>query len=72
LKLNLNETKTKVFPAKDGFVFLGYYIDAKGKGPSKKAITAITQKLREISEAGKTRNTSEIIDDLKPEYRPFW
>ena len=70
LKLSLNETKTKVFPAKDGFVFLGYYIDAKGKGPSKKAINAITQKLQqEIDEAGKTRNTSDRIDDLKQSIR---
>lgn len=65
LKLNLNETKTKLFSARDGFVFLGYYIDAKGKGPSKKAITAINQKLQEISEAGKAGNISEIIDGLK-------
>ncbi|MBC8520809.1 MAG: group II intron reverse transcriptase/maturase, partial [Methanomicrobia archaeon] len=38
LKLNLNEKKTKLIHAREGFVFLGYYIDAKGKGPSKKAI----------------------------------
>lgn len=69
LKLSLNETKTKVFPAREGFVFLGYYIDAKGKGPSKKAITAITQKLQEINEAGKTKNTSDRIDDLKQSIR---
>jgi hypothetical protein len=69
LKLNLNETKTKLFSARDGFVFLGYYIDAKGKGPSKKAITAISQKLREISEAGKAGNISERIDELKQSIR---
>lgn len=69
LKLNLNETKTKVFPAKDGFVFLGYYIDTKGKGPSKKAITAITRKLQEINEAGETKNISDIIDELKQSIR---
>ena len=69
LKLSLNETKTKLFPASDGFVFLGYYIDAKGKGPSKKAITAISQKIREISEAGKSRNISDRIDDLKQSIR---
>lgn len=69
LKLSLNETKTKVFPARDGFVFLGYYIDAKGKGPSSKAINAITLRLREINEAGKTKNTSDRIDDLRQSIR---
>jgi group II intron reverse transcriptase/maturase len=69
LKLNLNETKTKIFSARDGFVFLGYYIDSKGKGPSKKAITAISQKLKEISDASKSRNISERIDDLKQSIR---
>jgi group II intron reverse transcriptase/maturase len=65
LKLNLNEKKTKLIPAREGFLFLGYYIDANGKGPSKKAIGAISQKLHEIAEAGTRRNISERIEDLK-------
>ena len=65
IKLNLNEKKTKLIPAKEGFVFLGYYIDANGKGPSKKAIGAISQKLHEIAQAGKRRNISDRIEDLK-------
>jgi group II intron reverse transcriptase/maturase len=65
LKLKLNEKKTKLIPAKEGFVFLGYYIDASGKGPSKKAIAAISQKLHEIAQAGKRRNISDRIEDLK-------
>jgi len=69
LKLNLNEKKTKLIHAREGFVFLGYYIDAKGKGPSKKAIGAISQKLHEIAQAGKRRNISERIEDLKQSIR---
>ena len=65
LKLNLNEKKTKLIPIQEGFVFLGYYIDANGKGPSKKAIGAISQKLQEIAQAGKRRNISDRIEDLK-------
>ncbi|MCW3134923.1 MAG: CRISPR-associated primase-polymerase type A1 [Methanophagales archaeon] len=69
LKLNLNDKKTKLIHAREGFLFLGYYIDAKGKGPSKKAIVAISQKLHEIAEAGKRRNISERIEDLKQSIR---
>ena len=65
LKLKLNEKKTKLLSVREGFVFLGYYIDFKGKGPSKKAITAISQKLREVNQADKNRNIGERIDDLK-------
>ena len=71
LKLNLNETKTKLLHARDGFVFLGYYIDANGKGPSKKAIIAISQKLREISDSSKSKKITEIIDDLKQSIRDW-
>ncbi|VVB94675.1 Reverse transcriptase (RNA-dependent DNA polymerase) [uncultured archaeon] len=69
LKLNLSKTKTKILHARDGFVFLGYYIDANGKGPSKKAISAISLKLREISDLGNSKKISEIIDDLKESIR---
>ncbi len=69
LKLNLNQTKTRLFHARDGFVFLGYYIDANGKGPSKNAIIAISQKLREISDSSKSKKITEIIDDLKQSIR---
>jgi RNA-directed DNA polymerase len=69
LKLNLNEKKTKLTPIREGFVFLGYYIDANGKGPGKKAIGAISQKLHEIAQAGKRRNISDRIEDLKQSIR---
>ena len=69
LKLNLNERKTKLIPAREGFVFLGYYIDASGKGPGKKAIGAISQKLHEIAQAGTRRNINERIEDLKQSIR---
>lgn len=69
LKLNLNEKKTKLIPIREGFVFLGYYIDANGKGPGKKAIGAISQKLHDIAQAGKRRNISDRIEDLKQSIR---
>jgi RNA-directed DNA polymerase len=69
LKLNLNEKKTKLLSIRDGFVFLGYYIDDKGKGPGKKAIQAISRKVKEISQADKRKNISESIEDLKQTIR---
>jgi len=71
LKLNLNEKKTKILPVAEGFVFLGYYIDDKGKGPGKKAINAINRKLKEINQANrnKKRKISESIGDLKESIR---
>jgi len=64
LKLNLNEKKTRLVHAGKGFVFLGYYIDLKGRGPSKKAIGVISRRLHEISQTGKRRGTVERIGDL--------
>lgn len=69
LKLKLNEKKTKLIPVRDGFVFLGYYIDANGRGPSKKAIGTIRRRLHEISQAGRRRATVERIEDLKQSIR---
>lgn len=65
LRLTLSAAKTRVVPVKSGLVFLGYYIDARGKGPSKKAIDAITQKLREINEAHKESGLQERIHALR-------
>jgi hypothetical protein len=69
LKLNLNEKKTKILPAREGFIFLGYYIDAKGKGPSKKAIEVICRKLRGINEADRRKNINERVEGLKQSIR---
>lgn len=64
LKLSLNEKKTRLVHAGKGFVFLGYYIDLEGRGPSKKAIGVISRRLHEISQIGKRRATVERIEDL--------
>jgi group II intron reverse transcriptase/maturase len=69
LKLNLNEKKSRLIPASEGFIFLGYYFDDKGKGPSKKAIEAIRRRLREITEAEKRENIGARVEDLKQSIR---
>jgi len=65
LKLNLNEKKTRLIHAGKGFVFLGYYIDLNGRGPSKKAIAVISRRLHEAAGTGKRRDIGERIDELK-------
>ncbi|MDY6856501.1 MAG: group II intron reverse transcriptase/maturase, partial [Thermodesulfobacteriota bacterium] len=65
LKLKLSEKKTRLVNAREGFVFLGYYIDANGKGPSKGAIIAISSNLQDILNSGKNRDVYENIEDLK-------
>ncbi len=65
LKLKVNEKKTKIINVKEGFVFLGYYIDDKGKGASGKAIDAINSKLRQTIEAHKRKGLNERVEELK-------
>lgn len=65
LKLDLNEKKTKLLHAREGFVFLGYYIDTKGKGASRKAIDIITRRLTEISRTDGRRKADVKIEELK-------
>jgi len=65
LKLKVNERKTKIINVKEGFVFLGYYIDDKGKGASSKAIDAINGKLRQSVEAHKRKGLDERVEELK-------
>lgn len=65
LKLKANAKKTKMLNVKEGFVFLGYYIDHRGKGASRKAIEAITAKLQGVIETHKRKDLQERIEDLK-------
>ena len=64
LKLNLNEKKTRLVHAREGFIFLGYHIDAKGKGASRKAIQAISRKMTEISKGNGRKNSEAKLEEL--------
>jgi len=64
LKLRLNEKKSRLLHSSEGFVFLGYHIDAKGKGASRKAVQAITHKMTEISRSNGRKNTEAKLEEL--------
>ncbi|HSL84887.1 MAG TPA: CRISPR-associated primase-polymerase type A1, partial [Thermoanaerobaculia bacterium] len=51
LGLRLNETKTRVCRAEDGFTFLGYQYGPAGRGPSTKAVAALHARLEELDTA---------------------
>jgi group II intron reverse transcriptase/maturase len=51
LGLALNETKTRVCRAEDGFTFLGYQFGPAGRGPSLKAVAALHTRLEELETA---------------------
>jgi RNA-directed DNA polymerase len=51
LALALNEEKTRVCRAEDGFVFLGYHFGAAGRGPAAKAVEALHFRFKELSDA---------------------
>jgi group II intron reverse transcriptase/maturase len=50
LHLSLNMEKTTICKIADGFTFLGYSIDNKGKGPETKAIQAFHQRMEELEQ----------------------
>lgn len=62
LELVLNEDKTRICRAEDGFVFLGYHFGPAGRGPAVKAVAALHHRLEEISAAGSLE--PEEIDSL--------
>ncbi len=49
LKLTLNDDKTRICRAEDGFVYLGYEYGATGRGPAVKAVAALHFRLEELS-----------------------
>lgn len=51
VRLVLNDDKTRVCRAEDGFVFLGYHFGAAGRGPAAKAVEALHFRLGELARA---------------------
>jgi group II intron reverse transcriptase/maturase len=54
LKLNLQSRKTTISHAADGLMYLGYYLDTRGKGPSEKSVRRLVDKL-------------QLYDKIKPQ-----
>lgn len=62
LKLSVNRSKTTFAPVSTGIIYLGFYLDLNGKGPSQKSIDQLHEKLEAIPPL---RNTDHIHNRLK-------
>jgi len=67
IHLRLNETKTLICHANEGFVFLGFHYDASGKGPSAKALVALQSRLNEVQGQAKAQRmgVSALLTQLE-------
>ncbi len=61
LKLKINPSKTLVSHVSAGIVYLGFYMDANGKGPDKKSIRQFHDKLEHVKPV---RATDRVADRL--------
>lgn len=79
LELVINEEKTKIKHAKEGFNFLGHtFIVARSKAtgkqkcfyyPANKAMASVKRKVREIVSASQHKNLTDVIAQLNPVLR---
>ncbi|MFC9332050.1 group II intron maturase-specific domain-containing protein [Kitasatospora sp. NPDC057015] len=70
LKMTLSEEKTHITHIDDGFVFLGFHIQAKTRGdgrrvvltiPSKSALASVMHKIKRLTERGTTLLSLEAV-----------
>ncbi|GGV04601.1 hypothetical protein GCM10010502_69200 [Kitasatospora aureofaciens] len=70
LKMTLSEEKTHITHIDDGFVFLGFHIQAKTRGdgrrvvltiPSKQALASVMHKIKKLTERGTTLLSLEAV-----------
>lgn len=64
LKLSLNRDKTRVLHISAGFVYLGFYMDARGKGPGKKSIEHIEEKLDGLAPLRRNDILKKRLDEV--------
>ena len=64
LKLTLNREKTRVTHISAGFVYLGFYMDARGKGPGKKSIEHLEEKLKGLAPLRRNDILKKRLDDV--------
>ena len=60
LGLKFNAEKTRVLHAKDGFVFLGYHFDLKGKRPAEAAVGRMQERLKKAMSAAGQLTEAEL------------
>ena len=65
LLLAINESKTRICRAEEGFVFLGYRFTDKGKSPAGKAVDNLKRKVQNEILASKTRPQGDLQNRLR-------
>ncbi len=72
LKLKPNPAKTTISHVSGGIVYLGFFMDTRGKGPGTKAIEQLHESLRQYDKVRKTDKIQEIIVEIKTKIRGWY
>ena len=65
IELDVNAVKNSISHLSNGVTYLGYYMDNKGMGPSKKSVNNIQKRLEPFSKLRKTDDVFQRIEDIK-------
>ena len=72
LKLSANEQKSSLTHVSEGIVYLGYYMDVAGKGPSRKSVQQLEHRLEDYNKVRKTDNISEKLHEINQVIRGWY
>ncbi len=64
LKLSVNKSKTLMTHLSSGIVYLGYYMDVRGRGPDKKSTDQLQHRLSDFDRLRKTDPFSEKLSEI--------
>ena len=64
IALTINTNKVSITHLSNGVIYLGYYIDIKGMGPSKKAVNQIQKRLEKFNAIRKSDHIHENINQI--------
>lgn len=72
LKLKSHPAKTAISHVAGGIVYLGFFLDTRGKGPGTKAIEQLHESLSQYDKVRKTDDIQGIIVDIKTKIRGWY
>jgi group II intron reverse transcriptase/maturase len=72
LKLAAHPQKTFLAHVASGIIYLGFYMDVKGKGPDKKSVEQLQNKLTAYDKVRKTDNIADKLNDVTAVIRGWY
>ncbi|MFH1930155.1 MAG: CRISPR-associated primase-polymerase type A1 [Pseudomonadota bacterium] len=72
LKLVAHPEKTSIAHVSSGIVYLGFYMDIKGKGPDNKSVEQLQNKLTAYDKVRKTDNIADKLNDVTAVIRGWY